>query len=147
MAEPKKDAVLPSDSGISPGPIRESYPEFYRLLLERTNEILPREISARANLDEQVMGSPGDEADVSVLDTSADYFSKLANSHQRELIEIREAVDRMHRGVYGVCESCEQPISVERLKKMPAARLCIDCQAQVERAFFTSYPGGKRSTL
>lgn len=124
-----------------------SYQEFFYLLMSRMNEIVPRESSARANLDEQVMGAPGDEADLSVIDTSADYFLKLANSHQRELVEIREAIDRMHRGVYGVCESCSLPISEERLRKLPAARLCIDCQSALERAALTSIPGGRRTTL
>ncbi|HUP57023.1 MAG TPA: TraR/DksA family transcriptional regulator, partial [Bdellovibrionota bacterium] len=109
--------------------LRDHYPEFAKLLIGRMNEILPRESIARANLNEQVLESPGDDADVSVIDTSADYFLSLANSHQRELIGIRSALDRMDRGVYGVCENCSEPIALERLRHMPAARLCIDCQS------------------
>lgn len=141
MAEVKKQ---PQDAAPIPTGF---YPEFYRLLVARIDEILPREIAARANLDEQVMGSPGDEADLSVLDESADYFSHLANTHQRTIVEIREALERMNRGVYGVCESCEQPVSVDRLKKIPEARFCIDCQSRLERARMAYVSGGKRSSL
>ncbi|MGZ3687753.1 MAG: TraR/DksA family transcriptional regulator [Bdellovibrionota bacterium] len=113
--------------------IRGQYPEFVRRLDERREEILRRNQEARANLDEQVMGSPGDTVDESTVDTSADYFLKIANTHQAELMEIREALDRMHRGVYGMCEVCENPIALERLRRLPYARNCVDCQASRER--------------
>jgi len=87
----------------------------------------------RSHLDEQVMTAPGDAADESVIDTSADYFLKLANNHQRELVAIREALDRIHRGVYGICQSCKQPIAIARLRRLPYARFCVDCQATQER--------------
>lgn len=129
----------PARPSLSTPDIRASYPEFTRLLIKRKNELLDRTESARANLDEQVMTSPGDDADVSVLDTSADYFLKLANTHQEELIQIRDAFDRMHRGVYGICATCEEPIAFERLKRLPYARLCVDCQAASERGTSTAH--------
>jgi DnaK suppressor protein len=112
--------------------IRKAYPELTRLLQERRDEIVGRVTVERAQLDDQVMTAPGDDADISIIDLSADYFLKLANNHQQELKEIRDAMERMTRGVYGVCESCENPIALERLKKLPYARLCIDCQSSLE---------------
>lgn len=107
--------------------------EFTQLLLQRQNEVLGREQEARSHLDEQVVTDPGDVGDVSVVDTSADYYLRLANHVQRELLEIRDALDRLHRGVYGICESCEEIISKDRLKRLPYARLCIDCQSNLEK--------------
>src|SRR5262249_46501884 len=92
---------------------------------------------------EQLLTSPGDVADASVVDTSADYFLKLANQHQKEILEIREALDRIHRGVYGICENCEEPISIERLRRLPTARLCIDCQGAAERGKVAAFPEGR----
>ena len=117
-----------------------SYPEFTRLLILKKNEVLTRSTDARQNLDEQVMTSPGDDADASVIDTSADYFLKLTNSFQEELREIDAAFDRMNRHVYGLCESCEEPIGLERLRRLPEARLCIDCQSNMERNQAAAYP-------
>jgi DnaK suppressor protein len=125
--------------------LRTHYPEFARLLIARMNEILPRESDARANLNQQIMESPGDDADVSVMDTSADYFLSLANAHQRELMGIREALERIHRGAYGICENCVEPIALERLRRLPAARLCIDCQSAAERNTLTAFPRSKSS--
>jgi DnaK suppressor protein len=113
------------------------YPEFARSLHSRTEEILPQQAEARKNMSEQVNdtqgGAPGDEGDLSVIDTSTDYFLSLANQKQLELVEIRDAYSRMNRGVYGVCEKCEETIALDRLRKLPTARLCISCQSMAER--------------
>src|ERR1700749_620827 len=100
MAESKK--VDPTELGLSSDDVRNHYAELAQLLNRRRDEILPQQDSARANLNEQIAESPGDDADLSVLDTSADYFLKLANNQQAELTEIRDALERMDRGVYGV---------------------------------------------
>jgi DnaK suppressor protein len=117
-----------------------SYPEFTRLLLLKKNEVLTRNQDARHHLDEQVLDSPGDEADASVIDTSADYFLKLANTLQDELREIDAAFDRIQRRVYGLCELCEEEIGRARLRHLPEARLCIDCQSIAERNQATAFP-------
>jgi DnaK suppressor protein len=113
--------------------LRAHVAELERLLLARRDEILGRTVELRRNLDEQVIDSPGDAADESVIDTSADYFLKLANTHQRELLQIRDAVERLRRGTYGLCETCENPIAIERLRRVPMARHCIACQSALER--------------
>lgn len=123
--------------------VTRHYSEFADRLAAREKEIIDFTHTARANLDEQVMTAPGDAADESVIDTSADYFLKLAHTHQLELIEIRDAYERMHRGVYGLCEDCESPISIERLRHLPYARTCINCQSERER----SRPLQRRPTL
>lgn len=112
--------------------ITDHYPELQKIMREREQEILDRVDLERAQIDEQVMTSPGDVGDASVLDTSADYYLNLADRDRRELVEIRDAFDRMRRGVYGTCENCENEISLQRLKRLPFARLCIDCQSSLE---------------
>ncbi len=138
MAEPKKPD--PIDLGLSSDDVRNHYEEFARLLKKRRDELVPQQDSARANLHEQIAESPGDEADISVLDTSADYFLKLANNQQQELIEIRDALDRMDRGVYGICQNCSESISLERLRRLPYARFCIECQSAQEKGRLTVVP-------
>jgi DnaK suppressor protein len=114
--------------------IQRYYPELAQRLRERRDEILGRVQVEREHLGEQVMSAPGDAADESVIDTSADYFVRLNNQHQRELLEIRDALERIHRGSYGVCQSCEETIVVDRLRNLPFASLCVDCQAARERS-------------
>ena len=120
--------------------IRAHYPEFSERLIERREELVGRASIARANLDEQVMSAPGDAADESVLDTSADYFLSRANTAQAELKEIGDALDRIDQGAYGMCENCENPIALDRLKNLPYARFCIDCQTALERSSLRTFP-------
>jgi DnaK suppressor protein len=109
------------------------YPEFSRLLITRLNQLIPRGEEARAHLHEQVMTTPGDDADASVLDESADYFLKLTNDSEAEIQEVRAALDRVQHATYGVCEECGQTVSIERLRRVPTARFCIDCKSALEK--------------
>ena len=57
----------------------------------------------------------------------------FASAEGRTLLEINEALRRLYRGEYGVCESCGQPIARARLEAMPNARLCVVCKEKEER--------------
>ena len=47
--------------------------------------------------------------------------------------EIDEALDRIEAGTFGLCERCGKRISKERLRTLPRAALCIECQSEEER--------------
>ena len=48
------------------------------------------------------------------------------------LTEVKDALERVDRQEYGVCEACAGPIDTERLRVLPYARLCVDCQKKSE---------------
>ena len=52
----------------------------------------------------------------------------------REAEQVRDAMRRRDEGRYGICASCGQQISAERLEARPEATLCIDCQRNQEAA-------------
>lgn len=52
---------------------------------------------------------------------------------EAELADIEHALHRLDDGTYGTCEVCGKPIPDERLEAMPAARLCLEHQAEAER--------------
>lgn len=49
--------------------------------------------------------------------------------------DIEAALDRVDRGVYGICERCTRPIALARLEVMPYARYCVDCSAPAAQLF------------
>jgi len=57
----------------------------------------------------------------------------FASAEGRVLLEIDDALRRLYRGEYGVCESCGNPIARARLEVMPHARLCIACKEKEEK--------------
>ena len=49
------------------------------------------------------------------------------------LMALGEALRRIDKGTYGVCEECEEKIPPRRLEAFLAARLCVKCQSKLER--------------
>ncbi|MDP3982296.1 MAG: TraR/DksA C4-type zinc finger protein [bacterium] len=63
-----------------------------------------------------------------------DYESTLSTEFSLE-IQLRDvtlALEKLEKGTYGICESCEQAIDKERLEAKPEARLCSVCRAKEE---------------
>ncbi len=58
----------------------------------------------------------------------------FASAEGRLLMDIVEALRRLYRGEYGICEICEKPIARARLEAMPYARLCVSCKEKEEKA-------------
>jgi DnaK suppressor protein len=56
----------------------------------------------------------------------------LIDGLRHRLDDVRAALHRVERGIYGRCERCGKEISPERLEAVPTARLCIVC-AQKKR--------------
>jgi DnaK suppressor protein len=46
---------------------------------------------------------------------------------------IRSAIERLNNGSYGVCLRCEENIASKRLRALPWAELCIQCQEDADR--------------
>jgi len=46
---------------------------------------------------------------------------------------VRSAIARINDGSYGVCLQCEEEIASKRLKAIPWAELCIECQETTDR--------------
>lgn len=57
----------------------------------------------------------------------------LSDNEREVLIRIDEALERLDRGSYGSCTYCSATISLARLKALPWARFCIECQESEER--------------
>ncbi|CCQ91324.1 hypothetical protein NITGR_620021 [Nitrospina gracilis 3/211] len=57
---------------------------------------------------------------------------QLSSRERNELKLIEEALFKMAKGTYGVCEGCSKNIPVKRLQIMPLTPLCIECQESLE---------------
>jgi DnaK suppressor protein len=81
----------------------------------------------------QLVDTALDNGDWSVVDLSEDISLRQLSTHRETLLKIDEAIRKIHEGTYGKCEDCGEDISVERLKILPFAIYCIDCQERKER--------------
>lgn len=56
-------------------------------------------------------------------------FNNALKVHEEHILkEIRDALERIDKGTYGKCAFCGEEIDIERLKAIPYADLCIDCE-------------------
>lgn len=81
----------------------------------------------------QLVDTALDNGDWSVVDLSEDISLKQLSTHRETLLKIDEAIRKIAEGTYGKCEDCGEGISVERLKVLPFAIYCIDCQEKREQ--------------
>ncbi|MBI2051801.1 TraR/DksA C4-type zinc finger protein [Candidatus Roizmanbacteria bacterium] len=50
---------------------------------------------------------------------------------QRKLKDIELAREKMSKGKYGYCERCKEAIPIARLRLIPEARFCVDCEGKL----------------
>jgi DnaK suppressor protein len=62
-----------------------------------------------------------------------DFALSLLLQEQDALQEIEEALRRVDKGTYGVCEMSGRPIPHSRHKAIPFARFTVECQTQIEK--------------
>lgn len=80
----------------------------------------------------QLVDTALDDGDWSVVDLSEDLSLKKLSTHRETLLKIDEALRKLQEGTYGKCEDCGEDISEERLKILPFAIYCRDCQEKKE---------------
>ncbi len=73
-----------------------------------------------------------------MADISSDTYERelsmsLASAEQEVLYQIDDALTRMDDGTFGICQQCDKPISMSRLKAVPYGPLCIACQRVQEQ--------------
>src|SRR5262245_24821077 len=62
-----------------------------------------------------------------------DFALSLLSSDQDAVYEIEEAIKRIEKGTYGICELTAKPIPRARLDAIPWARFTVEAQAQLEK--------------
>jgi DnaK suppressor protein len=66
-----------------------------------------------------------------------DFALSVLAKDQEALYEIEEALLRIKKGTYGLCEMSGKRIPIPRLEAIPFARLTVECQAQWEKDYGT----------
>ena len=77
--------------------------------------------------------SVGDVVDFALDSAQDEISSQLAEVESRELASIEKALQRIEQGSFGNCEGCGSNIPLARLKALPYATYCIECQREIER--------------
>ncbi len=106
---------------------------FRDLLIEKKEEILK---TAKRTLNEEMMLDPDDlpdEMDLASSEYLQSFTFRLRGREKTFLKKIDHALAKIEDGTFGICEECEEPISIKRLEARPETTLYIRCKEDQER--------------
>jgi DnaK suppressor protein len=74
-----------------------------------------------------------DPNDRATQESDRSFELRIRDRERKLLNKVREALERIDDGSFGICEICGEEISEGRLKVRPVTTLCIDCKIEEER--------------
>ena len=74
-----------------------------------------------------------DEMDLASSEGLQSFQFRLRGREKTFLDKIDRALAKIDSGTFGICENCEEDISVKRLEARPETTLCIRCKEDQER--------------
>jgi RNA polymerase-binding transcription factor DksA len=118
---------------VAPVRIKHEWQKYYQHLLE-LRERLMSQMDGLAKESAEVM----DSYSLHMADSGTDNFDRdfalsLLSSDQDAIYEIEEALKRIERHTYGICELTGKSIPKARLDAIPWTRFTVEAQAQLER--------------
>lgn len=113
----------------------ERYAELKRMLQDRQREILSEvQGKIRDARSENKMSEVLDAGESSEADIQEDIEFALIQMKAETLTKINEALTRLEEGEYGYCFECGEDIAEQRLRALPFAVRCKDCEEAREVA-------------
>jgi len=117
---------------------RDRYAELKRILEERRREIMSEVHEKIRDVRTEGANNPTtgvlDAAETSEADIQDDIEFALIQMKAETLHKIEEALRRLEEGTFGYCFECGEEISERRLRALPFALRCKDCEEAREVA-------------
>ena len=111
---------------------RDRYSELKRILEERRREIMDQVQGKIRDVRSEGANNPNsgvlDAAETSEADIQDDIEFALIQMKSETLNKIEEALHRLEEGTFGYCFECGEEISEKRLRALPFAVRCKDCE-------------------
>ncbi len=113
--------------------VKAEWAKFYHRLLELREQLM-RQMNGLAKESAQEMaGYSLHMADSGTDNFDRDFALSLLSSDQDAIYEIEEALKRIEKNTYGICELTGKPIPKTRLEAIPWTRFTVQAQAQLEK--------------
>ncbi len=106
--------------------------EFRILLQQQLDELVQEAGKTATDMADEKANFP-DPTDRASLESDRNFELRIRDRERKLIGKIREAIERLEEGNYGLCESCEEAIGVARLKARPVTTMCIECKTEQER--------------
>jgi DnaK suppressor protein len=104
---------------------------FKEILTRRLNELLEEAEKTVAGMTDTEETFP-DPTDRATLESDRNFLLRIRDRERKLIMKIREAMQRIDDESFGICESCGDDISIDRLQARPVTTLCIECKRKQE---------------
>jgi DnaK suppressor protein len=106
---------------------------FFKGLLEaKLHSLIQEAEKACVDMRKDQNGDFPDPTDRASLESDRNFLLRIKDRERKLILKIKEALDRIDNGTFGICESCGKQISEKRLIARPITTLCIDCKKEGE---------------
>jgi RNA polymerase-binding transcription factor DksA len=125
-----------SKSNATPAEAKKIKPEwqkYYAHLLELREQLLHQMNGLAQESAQELPGYSLHMADSGTDNFDRDFALSLLSSDQDAVYEIEEALKRIEKKTYGVCELTGKNIPRARLEAIPWTRFTVEAQAQLEK--------------
>ncbi|GKT10482.1 RNA polymerase-binding protein DksA [Desulforhabdus sp. TSK] len=110
---------------------KETQAYFKENLLKRLDELYAEAERTVAGMTDTEETFP-DPTDRATLESDRNFMLRIRDRERKLILKIREALQRIEDGSFGICESCGDDIGKERLEARPVTTLCIECKRKQE---------------
>ena len=128
---PKRTGKLPNKKSVLS----------YKKILEEIKEKIISEIKQMSNdatvAQKDVTADSSAGHALHMADVATDMYDRefslgLASNDRELLYKVDQALKKINDNIFGSCEECKRPISAARLKAIPYAQTCLECQEKIE---------------
>ena len=106
--------------------------EFRKMLAEKKESILHKLNELTNESKEMESDVAQDVVDKAETSYTKEFLLSLSDADREQLLLIDEALRRLRRDEFGICQLCQQEIGRKRLEVIPWTPYCIDCQEKAE---------------
>ena len=111
-----------------------------KVKLKRYQAVLNEQLTVLLDHNEGTVGtleedtqSHADPNDRATAESDRGFDLRLRDRDRKLIGKIKEALERIDQGTFGVCQDCGQPIEEKRLEVRPVTSQCIECKEDQER--------------
>jgi len=110
---------------------KEKVENFRGILQNQLDELIDEAFKTVNGMTNSKENFP-DPTDRAALETDRNFLLRIRDRERKLIEKIKDALERIDNGTFGICEVCGRDIGEERLRARPVTTRCIDCKKKQE---------------
>ncbi|MCL4322250.1 MAG: RNA polymerase-binding protein DksA [Deltaproteobacteria bacterium] len=104
---------------------------FKNILSKKLEMLLDEALKTVGTMSKEDDNFP-DPTDRATLESDRNFELRIRDRERKLISKIKEALERIENGTYGICAECGEEISEKRLESRPETTMCIICKTKEE---------------